>query len=1276
MNGSFRRAWAFILAAVLFFSITIDINAVDITSESSSDTTISDELTDEISPLNEDSETPEDDLLIKLSATGENGTVRLIQKSSEGTFTVDLEALVCDGEDKPVSGANIVWSAVYNAGENEAPEVTLSQTEQTSSETGKCNITASFAQSFAGYVEITAKISDSDVKGSIRFDIYDILPDDPDDRELNPYLHLPDEPEAQLKGRIVLPEDSSYSVAWKSEDEETVTVDETGKVTGLKRNIAEGTVVKEIIMCGEEPADERVFTGEVPDVTHLVKTDVELESFKITSLTEKFYSGNTRTMLCLVTSPAEFVFTPEELESIRWTSSYPDTLDIIKTEDPLTASLSLKSPGAAAVTAIVSIRSGEELKNVSDMMIIDVLETASSITVYNENDVAVTQLKALPETSFSLKSAAYDSKGRLIDKDSKIDCELYWTSDNEEIATVNGSGIVQTFKEGTVHITATDRLGEKSLSVTLNVVWEITDMIPDSQRITLKTGESAEIGISLLPAGIMEEKYALGASSDDENIASVTLTGKKIKINGTSDGSTVIRIFDEQSGTTVNVDVIVGGTYKPVTRITSTSDIISMYTGETKRLRYSVTPADYTDTMFVWESLHESVVTVDRYTGEVTAVKAAGPPATVVVYAMHDGETVKQARYQISVRQRPEVDFVTIVPGVTTITAPDKQLGIEAQTVYLNTHIFPENAMAQNMSWSTDDESIATVDPSTGLVTAVSPGTAQITVTVTGEGLKTVTQTAKVNVVLDIEDADKKTDSYKSGDVWIGAIPDRYYTGSQIKPEPNVYFGEIRLTPGKDYTCSYSNNIKAGISKNAPSVKVKLKGSYSGTLDKTFQIRRRPIGDAVIGNVSAAALTKNSQLTCQYPDPEIMFEGKRLKCGTDYELTYPDEAEGAYKDVTGNGSGWKIHVTGIGNFSGEADTYLYIADPSASDNISKKNVTLEYKTCLYTGEPVTPKVTCAPYVENEDFEVRYANNVNAGTATVFVTGKGAKCYGTKKLTFKINPNPISLEKADLTVKINGRTVAVTNGRGHTDLTYEKGGIKPEISVYDAEGTKLPVSSYSASVKTDLKNMSGQILIKGKGKEYKDTAVISFGVNRRSIRDLMPVIDDFVYSAKSGAYMKNRIRIYDRNGKLLKAGTDYVLSDFRAQSDIPPVGSVVTVNASGQGFYDGEAVLSFRVVSKDSGIGASKAYFLDDDIEIDQNAYYVRYSGQPAQVRARDIVIKMPALSGKTAVYNTIDPDKYEIVGFINNDKPGTATVFVHGLGNYSGIKEIKFKIKK
>ena len=82
---------------------------------------------------------------------------------------------------------------------------------------------------------------------------------------------------------------------------------------------------------------------------------------------------------------------------------------------------------------------------------------------------------------------------------------------------------------------------------------------------------------------------------------------------------------------------------------------------------------------------------------------------------------------------------------VTGVTLDKSELILtEGDTSSLIATVAPANASNQNVTWSTSDASVATVD-ATGKVTAVGNGTAIITAT-TVDGSKTATATITVNI--------------------------------------------------------------------------------------------------------------------------------------------------------------------------------------------------------------------------------------------------------------------------------------------------------------------------------------------------------------------------------------------------------------------------------------------------------------------------------------------------------------------------------------------------
>ena len=123
------------------------------------------------------------------------------------------------------------------------------------------------------------------------------------------------------------------------------------------------------------------------------------------------------------------------------------------------------------------------------------------------------------------------------------------------------------------------------------------------------------------------------------------------------------------------------------------------------------------------------------------------------------------------------------------------------------------------------------------------------------------------------------------------------------------------------------------------------------------------------------------------PDVVIKDGQKTLAKGTDYILTYSNNKEIGKATVT---------IQGKGNYADTKDVFF---------NIVTKSLQISpIPDQTYRGEPITPAVVvkdgAKTLVKDKDYIVTYANNLNVGTATVTITGKGL--YTEKKdFTFKI-----------------------------------------------------------------------------------------------------------------------------------------------------------------------------------------------------------------------------------------------------------------------------------
>ncbi len=165
--------------------------------------------------------------------------------------------------------------------------------------------------------------------------------------------------------------------------------------------------------------------------------------------------------------------------------------------------------------------------------------------------------------------------------------------------------------------------------------------------------------------------------------------------------------------------------------ITGCNSGTNMTVGSTRDLDEGVAPSNATNKSVTWSSSNTNVATVNS-SGVVAAV-AAGT-ATITVTTNSGNKTATCAVTVVS---------GTIVPTSVSINGcPGSNMTI-GNTATLTRAIQPTNATNQNVTWSSSNTSVATVNAS-GIVTAVAAGSATITVT-TNSGNKTATCAVTVN---------------------------------------------------------------------------------------------------------------------------------------------------------------------------------------------------------------------------------------------------------------------------------------------------------------------------------------------------------------------------------------------------------------------------------------------------------------------------------------------------------------------------------------------------
>ena len=211
-------------------------------------------------------------------------------------------------------------------------------------------------------------------------------------------------------------------------------------------------------------------------------------------------------------------------------------------------------------------------------------------------------------------------------------------------------------------------------------------------------------------------------SSSNESVATVDQNGN---VTAVGKGTAIITCTTNDGGFTADCTVTVT---LPVTGVTLDPTELSMKVGDTpKTLTATVSPDNAGDKTIIWSSSDDTVAKVEN-----GVVQAIAKGTAVITVTTNDGGFT--ATCNVTVTQ--PVKKVSLTPTTIFMT-----VGNAPQT--LTATVDPDNASNKTVTWSSSNDTVATVDQY-GKVTAVGTGTAVITV-ITEDG--SFTASCTVNVI-------------------------------------------------------------------------------------------------------------------------------------------------------------------------------------------------------------------------------------------------------------------------------------------------------------------------------------------------------------------------------------------------------------------------------------------------------------------------------------------------------------------------------------------------
>lgn len=610
------------------------------------------------------------------------------------------------------------------------------------------------------------------------------------------------------------------------------------------------------------------------------------------------------------------------------------------------------------------------------------------------------------------------------------------------------------------------------------------------------------------------------------------------------------------------------------------------------------------------------------------------------------------------------VSFIMVNPASVTLEA--------GETTVVKGKPFPINSYTKAVNWTSSDTSIATVTSSDNgakaTITGIKNGeTTMIAELADGSGIK-----ASVNVRVAVSDATQYADTptqateknRAKGNIWIQSLnASGYdYTGSPITPQIRVYNNITLMTPGTDYTVTYKNNTNAATPKSAepPTIIVKLKGNYSGTLTEYFTINPVSLSAAkAAGTLEAADIalmvkSSGNENKVQKITPMIYFQGKKLVNNKDYTLSY-DAVDGEKKAYADPGTyAIKINAKSA-NFTDGTTVNEIICENTGSQTFMPLNntavkIALSAKSALVDEPAPKLTVTCNGKLltEGNEYFANLTGGDKIGTATYVVTGNPAKGFcGQKAVAYAVKAIPVS----ELTIK----TPSIT--------PVAKSGAKPAVTVKYGDTVLTQGVDYKVSYSRNTSiYRQGVVKVTGIGK-YTGSKSQNFSIGQQTLRKLTVYADNVAYSKTKNAYKKATIVVQDLDGKKLRNKTDYTIKSYTVSdnSDTPAVGATVTVALEGNGNYNGTTTVTYKICQPIQSIKSARITYLDDS---NREIKAFAYTG--SEIRPDNIRLTKGAV--------TLHPKYYEIISYSNNIEKGSGTITVRGVNGYGGMVTYRFNI--
>ena len=534
--------------------------------------------------------------------------------------------------------------------------------------------------------------------------------------------------------------------------------------------------------------------------------------------------------------------------------------------------------------------------------------------------------------------------------------------------------------------------------------------------------------------------------------------------------------------------------------------------------------------------IRDSILTAD-ISGVETAVTYTGKAVTFPVTVTRGGTVLKAGKdYSITYKKNKDAGEASLVITgkgsytgeiVKNFTIKKAELGAGGAIGDIKTFTYTGKAICPSVTVTYGKTRLTAKDYRVYYTRNTEAGTARVTVT--GTGNYTGTLAGEFTIA---------AKEIRKCSIRVSDAPLLTATGGI--PEITVKDGGTVLLQGRDYTVSYQDNHSLG---KATAI-ITGCGSYGGETVKTYQVKK---------DFTAAKLAWD--LPDDYyngkekkPKISVTLDGVPLKEGKDYTLSYVNCKNASVSESA------QVIASGKGEYAGSLSISFTIRPLS----LNSGSVTVSrIRDVVYNGKSQEPSFTVkygkTVLKKDVDYTVSYYWNVDAGTASVTIRGKG-NYEGSVYTGFRITPK-----------KLTAKIAAIP------DVNYTPEGAAPALTLTDRDKILQEGRDYTVSYTGNREVGTATAVVTGCG-NYSGTLKKTFRIKPMDLSGVN--INNIASESYTGSAVRPEPVVYvnTASGRVyLKENVDYV---YAYENNVEP--GTATVTITGCGNYTGSRKKTFRI----------------------------------------------------------------------------------------------------